>query len=120
MKRKKKKVKLKQFTPTQPSQNPFSPTFFNPGAGLPGIFGPAQQSAGPPAASPGFGSLFKGLGGFDGILGTMGKVQKMYGMFKQFYPLIKLFFPKAATASVRKGRARPRRTVNTRKINKQR
>ncbi|RRJ65836.1 hypothetical protein EHV15_25145 [Paenibacillus oralis] len=117
MNRKKKKVKLKQFTPTQTSQNPFSPTLFNPGPQLPGIFGPAQSSSGPAASR---GSFLQGLGGLDGVLSTMGKVQKMVGMFQQFFPLIKLFFPKATTASVRKGSTRPRRAVNTRKINKQR
>ncbi|CAM4518523.1 MAG: hypothetical protein E7L01_29960 [Paenibacillus macerans] len=117
MKRKKKKVKVKQFIPTQMSQSPLSPTLFNPGPQLPGIFGPSQPSSGPPASS-GFGSLFKGLGGLDGILGTLGKVQKMVGMFRQFYPLIKLFFPKAATASVRNGGTPRRRAVKQRTINK--
>jgi hypothetical protein len=104
---KNKKVKVKQFLPYGQNQGQSTPTLFNPGSELPGLFGPSQANSTP---SNSFGSMFSRLGGIDGILGMMGKVQKMVGMFRQFSPMLKMFMtPKAQTSSLPRGTKRKKK-----------
>ncbi|CAG7647512.1 hypothetical protein ACFQI7_20275 [Paenibacillus allorhizosphaerae] len=52
--------------------------------------GGGAAATGGAAAGGDFFSLFKKVGGLDGIISTMSKVQKMYTLFQQMGPIFKL------------------------------
>lgn len=52
--------------------------------------GGAASAGSPQAGGVDFLSLFKKVGGLDGIISTMSKVQRMYTLFQQMGPIFKL------------------------------